>query len=104
MGRLAGRVAFITGGGAGIGRATAERFAEEAAKVVIAEINPETGPLAAEAACARGKNSGGDAVFLHCDVRERAQVEAAFAENDQAFRQTLHFAQRCRQLDRRMAR
>ena len=85
MARLAGKIAFITGGGAGIGRATAERFAEEGARVVIAEINPETGPLAAETARARGKNSGGDAVFVQCDVRERAQVEAAFAETIKRF-------------------
>jgi len=85
MARLAGKVAFITGGGGGIGRATAERFAEEGAKVIIAEINPETGSAAAEAARTRGKNSGGDAIFVQCDVRQRAQVEAVFAETIRRF-------------------
>ena len=41
--RLEGRVAIITGGASGLGRATARRFAEEGADIVIADINPERG-------------------------------------------------------------
>lgn len=80
MGRLDGKVAFITGGGGGIGRTTAERFAQEGAKVVIAEINAELGEAAAQSARDMAANSGGDAHFIKCDVTEKSDVQAAVAE------------------------
>src|SRR5262249_59412624 len=73
------------GGGGGIGRATAERFAEEGARVVIAEIDVERGKAAADSARSRAKNSGGDALFINTDVRERKSVEAALAQTMDRF-------------------
>jgi NAD(P)-dependent dehydrogenase (short-subunit alcohol dehydrogenase family) len=76
MARLQDKVAFITGGGGGIGRATAERFAQEGARVAVADINETLGEAAATAA----RRNGGDAFFVHCDVTNRGSVERALAE------------------------
>ncbi|CAM3268244.1 SDR family oxidoreductase [Nocardioides dubius] len=69
-GRLAGRVAVITGGGDGIGAGIARRFAAEGAKVVVAEINAEKGAEVAE-------EIGG--LFIPVDVTQRDQVEGMVA-------------------------
>ena len=68
MGRLKEKVAIITGGGGGIGRATAIRFAEEGARVIVAEINTDLGEESAQLARDAAGNSGGDAVFIETDL------------------------------------
>jgi NAD(P)-dependent dehydrogenase (short-subunit alcohol dehydrogenase family) len=78
--RLKNKVALITGGGGGIGRATAERFAQEGAKVIIAEIDPEVGESAAESARSFGTESGGDAYFIPTDVTDEDSVKSVIAE------------------------
>jgi NAD(P)-dependent dehydrogenase (short-subunit alcohol dehydrogenase family) len=83
--RLSGKVAFITGAGGGIGRATTERFVEEGAKVVLAEIDKERGEAAAASARAMAGNAGGDAHFIHCDITDAASVTAAVAETVSRF-------------------
>ncbi len=71
MDRLAGKVALITGGAAGLGRRGAERFAAEGAKVVLADIGD--GDEAVEAINA----AGGEATWVRCDVTDEESVRAA---------------------------
>ena len=72
MGRLDGKVAIITGAGSGIGRASALLFADEGAKVVVADFKPAAG----QETVARIEAAGGDALFAAADIRQAAQVEA----------------------------
>lgn len=71
-GRLVGKVAVITGAGSGMGLATAARFVAEGAKVVIADLNAETGEAAAA-------SLGEAARFTRCDVAVEDDVAAAVA-------------------------
>ncbi|HEX5512102.1 MAG TPA: glucose 1-dehydrogenase [Actinomycetales bacterium] len=64
MGRLTDRVALVTGGASGIGRATALRLAEEGAAIVVTDIQDEAG----EALVKDIVGSGSRAVFMHHDV------------------------------------
>jgi NAD(P)-dependent dehydrogenase (short-subunit alcohol dehydrogenase family) len=75
-GRLQGKVTIVTGGNSGIGKATAHRFAQEGAKVALMARREAEGQAVQQAICA----TGGEAVFIQCDVSDRRAVEAAVAQ------------------------
>lgn len=75
-GRLAGRVAVITGAGSGIGRATARRFGAEGARVVAVDRDEATGQAAAD-------EVGG--AFIACDVADEAAVASLFERVNEVY-------------------
>lgn len=78
MGRLDGKVCFITGAGAGIGRASALKFAAEGARVIVAELDNASGEQTA--------GQLGDAgIFVHTDVTDEASVAAALKTGAERF-------------------
>ena len=69
---LEGKIALVTGGASGIGRATASIFAREGAKVVVADVLEDGGAETARMI----EDAGGEASFVRCDVTDPASVEA----------------------------
>lgn len=75
-GKLTGKVAVVTGGGSGIGRAAATLFAAEGAAVAVLDVAEE----AAKESVATITDAGGTALAVAADIADAAQVDAAFAE------------------------
>ena len=67
--RLQGRIAIITGGSSGLGRATAIRFANSGARIIVADLN--SAGVESEITKKHGKDS---AIFVKCDVREESEI------------------------------
>lgn len=76
--RLEGKTALVTGAGSGIGKAIAETYAREGARVALADINHDAAKVAARAI-------GNNAIAVRCDVTEKADIAAAVAETLAAF-------------------
>jgi NAD(P)-dependent dehydrogenase (short-subunit alcohol dehydrogenase family) len=78
MSRLAGKVAVVTGGASGLGRATFMRFLADGAKVVVADLNEANGKETLSVAKAQGH--GDNIAFVRCDVAKESDVAAMVAE------------------------
>jgi NAD(P)-dependent dehydrogenase (short-subunit alcohol dehydrogenase family) len=75
-GRVEGKVALVTGGASGIGRATALTFAREGAKLVIADMNEDGGQQTVHMIT----ENGGEATFVRTDVSQAVAVQALISK------------------------
>jgi 3-oxoacyl-[acyl-carrier protein] reductase len=83
LGRLEGRVAFVTGAGRGIGAATALRLAEEGARVALADVDVES----CKGVAAEIERLGSQALAIKCDVSNAAMVQDAIDQTASHFGQ-----------------
>jgi sorbitol-6-phosphate 2-dehydrogenase len=79
---LEGKVALVTGGALGIGRACCEGLAEVGAKVVVADVNEDAGRKAADEL---RQSRGAEALFVVADVSRKASVDAMIAKTVEGF-------------------
>ena len=77
MGKLEGKVAFITGAGSGIARAASLIFSREGAKIVVAEIDAKLGQATEKMV----RQAGGEAVFIETDVTCDESVRRAVSQS-----------------------
>lgn len=87
MGKFLNKVALVTGGSSGIGRASAMHFAKEGARVIIADINIQGGNQTVKMI----KEGGGEATFVKADVSIEGEVEALINQAVQIY-QRLDYA------------
>ena len=83
MNRLSGKVAIVTGGASGMGRATVMRFLADGAKVVVADLNETNG--AETLAVAKANGHGDRVAFIRCDVAKEADMAATVALAESRF-------------------
>jgi len=83
MTKLAGKVAVVTGGASGMGRATVMRFLAGGAKVVVADLNAANG--AETIAVAKAQGHSDNIAFVRCDVAKESDVAALVAEAEKRF-------------------
>src|SRR5437870_3074210 len=79
--QFSGKVALVTGGASGLGRASAIALAKEGAKVVVSDVTVREG----EATVQMIAQNGGEAIFVEADVVKSAEVEAMVQETIKAF-------------------
>jgi len=73
---LEGQVGIVTGGGQGLGKTFCHAFADAGADIVVAEINPETGPVTAREIASKGRRS----LFIETDVSDQGSVDRMVAQ------------------------